>query len=701
MSGTKIRGITIELGGDTTGLSKALKDVNKDISSTQRQLKDVERLLKLDPGNTELLRQKQLLLNQAVEETGAKLESLKKAEKQVQEQFKKGEVSEDQYNALKREIIATEVSLKKLKEEAEKTEKSINRIDEDTIEDVAEAAREAEKSLKDTEKQAASFGDILKADAIVEGAKGIISSLRDVAEETKEYQKIIGSLEVSSERAGYTADETSEIYKKLYGVLADDQTAATTTANLQAMGFEQESLRKVVDATIGAWATYGDSIPIDGLAEAMNETAKTGKVTGVFADALNWAGMSEDAFNESLEQCADEAERANKVYEALASQGLNDAGNAWRENNKELVKSNEAQADMQENMAELGERVSPIFSEIQEGLALILEKALDLTEEIDIEQISEEIEDGFVFIIDEIIPKIVEFIQCLIDNKEIVISALAGIAGGLMALKLAEFATQIQGVISGTSTLASAFPLLGNAIAILTNPIFLVSAAVIAMVALIALKGDEIQGYLQKLDDFLQNIFAVDWTTVFGPVIGEALNAFMANMKNMWSSLNQILNGIIDFIRGVFTGDWERAWTGIVNIFGGIFSGLETMAKIPINGIIGLINGAISGLNILIKGANKIPGVDIDTIDKIPYLAKGGILSQGSAVVGEAGPELLTMMGNKAVVQPLTNQTTNHTELGGMNVYVYGAPGQDVSELADIIENRIAEKVQRRGAVFG
>ena len=117
----RIKGITVVLGGDTTGLSKALTGVNKEISSTQRQLKEVERLLKLDPTNTKLLEQRQRLLSDAVQETKTKLDTLKTAEKQVQEQFKRGEVSRQQYDALQREIAATAIELKNLESQAQKS----------------------------------------------------------------------------------------------------------------------------------------------------------------------------------------------------------------------------------------------------------------------------------------------------------------------------------------------------------------------------------------------------------------------------------------------------------------------------------------------------------------------------------------------------------------------------------------------------
>ena len=125
-----IKGITIEIGGDTTGLDKALKGTNSEIKTTQSQLKDVERLLKLDPKNTELLAQKQKLLSDAIKETNGKLETLKTAEKQAQDQFKQGKITQEQYDALKREIAATEQQLKSLEDQASKSNKVLQKIGE-------------------------------------------------------------------------------------------------------------------------------------------------------------------------------------------------------------------------------------------------------------------------------------------------------------------------------------------------------------------------------------------------------------------------------------------------------------------------------------------------------------------------------------------------------------------------------------------
>ena len=738
----RVKGITIEIGGDVTGLSKALSGVNKEINDTQTQLKDVERLLKMDPGNTELLRQKYDLLNKSIDSTEKKLDTLKQAEKQVQDQFNRGEIGEKQYNALKREVIATENNLKNLKSEAQKTDNAIRGIDEKPVEEVASAADKAETSLKDAGKEASNFGDYLKAGAIVEGSKAIISGLSNIADESREYMKIMGSLEISSQAAGYTAEQTASSYKTLYGVLGDDQTAATTTANLQALGLSQSQLDQIINGTIGAWATYGDSIPIDGLSEAINETVKTGNVTGTFADVLNWAGTSEDAFNEKLQAANSESERANLVLQELANQGLLSAGEAWKENNEALFENNQANADLQEQLSELGEAVMPIITAVTQGIANILSWFNNLSPEV----------------------------QNIIGLVATVITTIAGVAA----------------IIQGITAAQAALNAVMNA-----NPISLIIMAVAALVAAFIYlwnNCEEFREFWINLWDTISSAFSAVWDAIvnfFTVTIPDAWNSvvdffwqgyytwqsiwqsigdffsgiwdgivsfFTETIPNAWNSLvdfcwqgyyawqevwqnvGDFFSGIWDGIVGFFTETIPNAWNGLMDIFNkigswwsgiwngvrdtfsNVFNSLVNIAKQPINAIIGLINGIIDGLNWMIGGLNQLSfdipdwvpifggkkfGINIPTIGKIPYLASGGVLSQGSAVVGEAGPELLTMMGTKAVVQPLTSSTTTNTNLGGVNIVVYGAPGQDVRELADIIMDEMQSATMRKGAVWG
>lgn len=234
--------------------------------------------------------------------------------------------------------------------------------------------------------------------------------------------------------------------------------------------------------------------------------------------------------------------------------------------------------------------------------------------------------------------------------------------------------TAISGVSTALSFLAA-------------NPIVLVIAAITALVALFVylwntnenFKNAVISGWnfilgvFTSVDEFLTGIFQTDWTNSFG-VVGNVINMFLATISNFYNSIKLFLQGIIDFVTGVFTGNWSLAWQGVQNIFKGIFEGLLAIAKAPLNGIIGLLNIVIDGLNFLIRGLNKISfevpdwvpeyggkkiGINIKEIGKIPYMANGGTLLNGAAIVAEAGPELLLQQGNKTKVVPLNNRSKN------------------------------------------
>lgn len=205
----------------------------------------------------------------------------------------------------------------------------------------------------------------LAVGAVVGGIQQLGSAMFDLVESTQEYRTIMASLEQSSQSAGYTTEQTAQTYERLQSVLGDTQTAATATANLQAIGLSQEDLMTVTDAAVGAWARYGDSIPIDGLAESINETIQAGQVTGTFADVLNWAGTSEDDFNEKLLAANSTSERANIVMQELANQGLAQTGQAWIENNQDIVAMNASTEKMDQAMARLGETLAPLAAGIK------------------------------------------------------------------------------------------------------------------------------------------------------------------------------------------------------------------------------------------------------------------------------------------------------------------------------------------------
>lgn len=252
------------------------------------------------------------------------------------------------------------------------------------VEKVGDSSEQTGEKLKKTKTDIQQLKDSFNmqeaAQQVSDFASGMVENIKGAVEESKEYLKIMGSLDVSSSHLNYTTGETKQTYKQLIGVLGDTQSAATTTANLQAIGLEQSQLTQITKGAIGAWTRYGDSIPIDGLAESINETIKTGTVTGNFADMLNWAGTSEDEFNEKLEQCSDNSERAQLVLDEMANQGLMKSADAWNENNKALVESNKAQDDYNEAMADFSKAVMPVFTEFTKALTTIIQIFSELPE---------------------------------------------------------------------------------------------------------------------------------------------------------------------------------------------------------------------------------------------------------------------------------------------------------------------------------
>lgn len=201
--------------------------------------------------------------------------------------------------------------------------------------------------------------------AAVAGVQALTSAMTNLVDSTQEYRTIMASLEVSSQNAGYTTEQTAQTYERLQSVLGDTQAAATTTANLQAIGLSQEQLMQITDASIGAWARYGDSIPIDGLAEGINETIQAGTVTGNLADVLNWAGVNEDDFNAKLQGANSTSERANIVLQELARQGLAESGQAWIENNQDIVQNNLSTDKLNQAWARLGGAVAPLVASMR------------------------------------------------------------------------------------------------------------------------------------------------------------------------------------------------------------------------------------------------------------------------------------------------------------------------------------------------
>lgn len=348
-----------------------MAQVNGELRNLKSEMTLVDATFKGQANTTEALTAKHKVLQGSVEQQREKVRALTQAVEDATQAYGDNDKRTDGYRQSLSRALAELINLNRELEDNERyldeASKSADGCAE-SIDEYGKAVRDADSNKDPLGNLMAGFGNLkgmLAGGAVVGGIKAVGDAIMSVVEDTAEYRKIMGTLEISSERAGYSAQQTADIYRTLQSVLGDTQTAATTTANLQAIGLAQEDLITVTNAAIGAWATYGDSIPIDGLSESINETIQAGKVTGTFADVLNWAGTSEDDFNAKLEAANSTTERANIVLQELTTQGLDKAGEAWRDTNSDVVALNEATERWDSAMAQLGETLTPAATAIK------------------------------------------------------------------------------------------------------------------------------------------------------------------------------------------------------------------------------------------------------------------------------------------------------------------------------------------------
>lgn len=367
--------------------------VNGELRNLSSEMKLATAEFKGQANSAEYLTKKDEILRKEIDQQEEKVRALTQAVEDSKKVNGDASAATDRYRQqlnkaktdlinLNDELSSNERYLDEARTSADKCAKSIDEYGKQ-VKDAAKATDDfngaggGKGGIGDLIGQLGSLKKMLVGGAVVAGLKATSDAIIGIVDETEEYRKIMGTLEASSQAAGYTAEQTAESYKYLYGVLGDTQTAATTVANLQAIGLAQGDLRDMIDSVIGAWATYGDSIPVDGLAESVNETIQAGQVTGTFADVLNWAGVSEDEFNAKLAAANDSTERAQIVLNQLANQGLPETAKAWRDANEDVVAYNESQMKLDEAMGQLGETLAPVAAGLKDVFAEGVHAAAD------------------------------------------------------------------------------------------------------------------------------------------------------------------------------------------------------------------------------------------------------------------------------------------------------------------------------------
>ena len=336
----------------------------------------------------------------------------------------------------------------------------------DATDDAGDAARDADDGFTVWK---GTLSD-LASEAIQGAWSGIqefAANLWGLSEETREFRTNMGKVETAFGDAGFSAETAASTYEDFYALLGDEG-QATEAANLLArLAKNEQQLAEYTHAATGAYAMFGDSMPVEGLIESANETAKTGTVTGSLADALNWATMSsadwveafnghpkalkkfqsalksgmtvEEAFNEALTKCTTESQREQVIRQAL--NGLyGDAADAYAENNAQIMDANRAQAEYNSALAGLGHTMEPLTTAWTSGMASIMESFGDMLDEVDMDKLVGALEDGFEWVINTAFPAIKDGIQWFLDNKGAVITGVSAIGAAFAGIKVFSFA---------------------------------------------------------------------------------------------------------------------------------------------------------------------------------------------------------------------------------------------------------------------
>lgn len=541
----------------------------------------------------DLQRQKMGLLEDQYEKQVQKLEELRNAYQQTAAESgktsKEAQKAENAFNKQADEVSKLGVAMNETQNYINQLNNSISKNDR-MLDEIESGARDAATGLSTLADEADDASDSLdniekntRAEALSSLADGFSSAgdaMKGMVEDSKEYLSIMGQLDASSQRLGYTNQETEQTYSQLYGIIGDQQAAATATANLQALRLSQKDLTDMTELAIGAWAQYGDSIPIDSLAEAINETAQTGTVTGAFADALNWAGISEDEFNNKLASTSSESERARMIMEVLKSQGLDGVAQGYRDANGALIESNEAQQKYDEAMSNVATAIMPAVTNAMNIAATAINGLM-----------------GFF----NSMPESVQGAVAIIGTLMVVLGAL------------------LPMILTVTAAVSAAnVPLLA-----IIGTIALVVAAVLTVIPAIEQLWNENEEFRNQVEDIWGQIQSLIKTAT--DLIRQIISAFVELVKAIWNEWGDdimnvvsyvmnfisdlienglnIIKNVINLFTSILKGDWSGAWDAVKNILNSVLEIIKSLVRNAFGALGSIIAGVGSTIGNAVQSA--------------------------------------------------------------------------------------------------
>lgn len=632
---------------------------------------------------------------------------------------------------------------------------------------------EANKSISETEKKskgvASTLGNGIKTaakwgTAMVGGAVAGVGALSSVAESTREYRTEMGKLDTAFTTNKFSAADAKQTYSDLYAVVGDSGQATEAANHLSLLCNSTKDLQSWTEICTGVYGQFGDSLPIEGLTEAANETAKVGQVTGPLADALNWMGVSEDAFNEKLAKCSSEQERQQLITSTLTSL-YSDASAQYKKTNGDVMESNRAHQQLSDTMAQIGavaepvlnsliglggkllEQLSPLIESVANNLAPVLiniceevapiivsmlEQIMPLIEELlpYIAQLMEQLAPIIVQLVETLLPVLVQVIKQLLPPFMEILNALMPLLDTIFQL-VQPFIDLILQLIEPFAALISTAiaPLIVKLAELLNNllqpliPVFNEIAGILsetlqpvfeALAPVFDLLTDALSPLFELLSMLLNAILPAltPVIEILADVFSNVLGLAIKGISGAIESLTGIFNGLIDFIDGVFSGNWDKAWNGILEIFKNVLNLIPNAVEFIINGAIGMINGLFDGINWAIEWAGleipHIPEVTLPRfragIDYVPndkYLA---YLDAGEAVLTAQEAEQYRKAKQDGT-NPFRSDSTDKSSTTNIaiNVNISGVTvnsDSDIDSLAERLSERLAAEITSKRKVF-
>lgn len=589
---------------DISELKSAMQDARKQVAYANSEFKAVSSSMDDWSKSSDGISAKLKQLNSNLKAQESVLEAYEKTLEQIKEEYGENSKEALEYatklnnqravvNKIKNEMAGYEDALQEVSE-AEKIASKTGKSVADVLEDVGDEAEDAGDGFTVLKGAVAEFvGNGLTA--LVGGIKDAIGSLMGLADETREYRSEMAKLETAFSTAGFSAETASDTYKDFYAVLGDEGQAVEAVSHLAKLAENEEDLAKWTTIATGVYAEFGASLPIEGLTEAANETAKTGQLTGGLADALNWAGVNEEDFQASLDKCSTEQERQALITETL--NGLySESAKKYEETNKSVMDANKVQSDYTDTLAEMGAKIEPVTTTLKEGFNGLLQELLKLVGDVDMEAFTSKIEEGFAVLKDDVLPAVKEGLGWILDNKDTIIAGLAGIASGFVAFKVAGVIMSLVSAFKAwtvaTEGMTIAQRLLNLAMS--ANPIgivvTLIATIVGALIAFIA-TNDEARAKISEVWEAIKSAVgkAVDdigtfFTETLPEFIDNAVEFFSQLPSKIWTWLvntynkvktwggnmttkaketaSSFINKVIEFVKQLP----EKVWTCLLNV---------------------------------------------------------------------------------------------------------------------------------------